>query len=156
MHPAILPAAFAFSAAMAMALYVAMRRDKSEFHWLLLGVLASLMVWTLGSLFRFSVESEEGLIASLRLVFLGFFAVPPLWLMLAARYARFRPIGEHRGVHAALLVPSFVGYLAMLTNEGHRLVIRDVSFHALESGAPTWAGPVFWVMIAWSLPICSN
>jgi len=41
MHPAILPAALAFSAAAAMALYVGLRREKSEFHWLLLAILGA-------------------------------------------------------------------------------------------------------------------
>ena len=51
---------------------------------------AALLIWTLGVICRYSVQTQAGLEASLRLVFLGVFTAPTLWLLLAARYARVR------------------------------------------------------------------
>ena len=88
MHPAILPAALALAAATGMALYVAMQRDKNELHWMLLALLASLAIWTGGTLIRFSVQDEVALGRALHVLFLGVFLTPPLWLLVAARYSR--------------------------------------------------------------------
>ncbi len=150
MHPAILPAALAFSAATAMAAYVAQRRDKTDLHWLLLGVLGALMIWTTGTLFRFSVTSQDGLIASLRLAFLGILLVPPFWLLLAAHYARVRGIPASRATWPRWMAPSLLAYVALLTNEGHHLFLRDATFETLMQGPRAWAGPAFWAAIAWS------
>ncbi len=144
MHPAILPAALAFGASAVLAAMVALRRNKGALHWLLLALLASVQIWTLGVICRFSVSSQEGLEVSLRLIFLGIFTAPPLWLLLAGRYAQTRILCESRGAIIALFVPSFVAYLALLTNAGHHWVIREVSFEALEAGGAAWSGPIFW------------
>ena len=133
-HPAILPASLAFGTAAALAVVVALRRDRTALQWLLLALLTALMIWTLGVICRYSVRSQEGLEASLRLLFLGIFTAPPLWLLLAGRYARVRLLCESRGWTIGLLVPSAVGYLALLTNAGHHLVMQEVSFEVLEGG----------------------
>ena len=149
MHPAILPAALAFATSAVLMGVVALRRDKAALHWLLLALLASLLVWTFGVICRFSVTSQAGLEASLRLVFLGIFTTPPLWLLLAGRYAQVPALCERRGVIAAIWVPSLLGYAALLTNSGHHLVMTDVSFEALEGGGLAWSGPVFWAYVPW-------
>jgi PAS domain S-box-containing protein len=150
MHPAILPAALALAVASAMALYVGLRREKSGLHWLLLSLLGSLMVWTTGNIFRFSVSTDAGLVASLRIIFLGVLAAPPLWLLLAARYARLRMVLEPRVVFVALIVPSLLAYIALLTNEAHHLILRKVEIQQLTHGDWTWAGPAFWALLAWA------
>jgi PAS domain S-box-containing protein len=149
MHPAILPASLAFGTAASLAVAVALRRDKTPLHWLLLSLLGSLLIWTLGAICRYSVHTQAGLEASQRLVFLGVFSVPPLWLLLAGRYARVRPLCESRGWMIALLAPSAAAYLALLTNAGHHLVIRTVSFEALDAGGLAFAGPLLWVYLPW-------
>lgn len=150
MHPAILPAALVFSVALAMAAYVFSQREKSRMHWLMLCCHASLMVWTLGTMLRFSVTTQAGLHGSLRLVFLGVFVTPPFWTALAATYARLR-IAERRGFYVALFAPAALAYVALLTNDMHGLMIREESFQALEAGGSAWAGPAFWVFLgcAW-------
>jgi PAS domain S-box-containing protein len=150
MHPAILPAALALAAASAMAVYVGSRRERSSLHWLLLALLGSLMVWTTGSIFRYSVTSEGGLVASIRIIFLGVLAAAPLWLLLAARYARLRIVLEPRVVFVALIVPSVLAYMALLTNEGHHLILRKVSIGGRDHGDWAWAGPAFWALLAWA------
>jgi PAS domain S-box-containing protein len=150
MHPAIPLAALGLVSASAMACYVALRREKTELHWLLLALLVSLVVWTAGVIFRFSVASPAGLEAALRLVFLGVFTTPPLWVLVAVVYARPGGALERRGVWVALGLPSALAYLALLTNEAHHLVVREVSFEVMEAGGRVWGGPIFWVFIAWA------
>ena len=149
-HPAILPASLAFATSAVLTAVVALRRNKNALHWLLLALLASLEVWTLGVVCRFSVSSQAGLEASLRLIFLGIFTTPPLWLLLAGRYAQVPALCERRGVIALLFVPSLLAYAALLTNSGHHQVMREVSFEALEGGGIAWSGPVFWAFMPWS------
>jgi PAS domain S-box-containing protein len=150
MHPAIPVAALSLAASAALFGYVGLHRDKSDLHWRLLALLLALMVWTTGTLCRFSVASEAGLRASLHLIFLGVFATPPLWLALAARYARPRGLAERREVLVLVQIPSALAYLALLTNDAHHLVMREVGFAVLERGARAWAGPVFWAFLAWA------
>ena len=150
MHPAIPLAALGLVPALAMVCYVALRREKTELHWLLVALLVSLVTWTSGVIFRFSVSSPEGLEAALRLVFLGVFTTPPLWLLVAVVYSRPGGVLERRGVWVALGLPSALAYLALLTNEAHHLVIREVSFEAMEAGGRAWGGPIFWVFMAWA------
>jgi hypothetical protein len=149
-HPAILPASLAFVTAAAIAVVVVLRRDKASLHWLLLGLLSALMIWTLGVVCRYSVQTPHGLEASRRLLFLGVFTAPPLWLLLAGHYARVRRLSESRGWTIALLAPAAVGYLALLTNAGHHLVMRTVSFESAGAGGMAWAGALMWVYLPWS------
>jgi PAS domain S-box-containing protein len=150
MHPAIPLAALGLVSASVMACYVALRREKTELHWLLVALLVSLGVWTAGVIFRFSAASPVGLEAALRLVFLGVFTTPPLWILVAVVYSRPGGILERRGVWVALGIPSALGYLALLTNEAHHLVVREVSFEAMEAGGRVWGGPIFWVFMVWT------
>ena len=76
--------------------------------------------------------------------------------MLAARYVGLGVLRQRREFYVALLVPSALAYFALLTNEGHRLLMREVSFDALERGASAWAGPVFYAFIAWSYALSAG
>jgi PAS domain S-box-containing protein len=150
MHPAILPAALVFGTVASLAVAVALRREKTPLHWWLLSLHCALLIWTMGSICRYSVQTQAGLEASLRLLFLGVLTAPTLWLLLAARYARVRLLCESRGWTIALLAPSALGYLGLLTNAGHHLMLRTVSFEALEAGGVAWAGPLLRAHFAWS------
>jgi len=150
MHPAVLPAALAFTASLAMAIYVGRRREQTELHRILVALLIALMLWTAGAVCRFSVTTQAGLEASLQLLFLGVFTVPPLWLLFAAHYARIPRLTRHRGLWIPLMVPSLVAWAVLLTNHGHGLMIRDLSFHAMRAGGRAWAGPAFWAFLVWA------
>jgi len=133
-----------------MALYVALQRPKTELHWLLLALLGSLAVWTGGSMLRFSAQDTVALERALNLMFLGLLATPPLWLLVAARYCRAELFMQRRQLWVEVALPSAAVYLAMLSNDQHHLVMREVSFEALEAGGLAWAGPVFWAFVAWA------
>jgi two-component system sensor histidine kinase HupT/HoxJ len=153
MHPAVLPAALAFSAALAMAIYVGRHREQTELHRILVALLIALMLWTGGAVCRFTVTTQAGLEASLQLLFLGVFTVPPLWLLFAAHYARVRLLERHRNLWIPLMVPSLAAWATLLTNHGHGLMIRDLSFEAMRAGGRAWAGPAFWAFLAWAYSV---
>lgn len=140
----------ALATAAALAVYVATRRERSDLRALLLALLGALVCWTGGSVLRFSVDSPEGLEAALRLIFLGLFATSPTLLFVAASQTRDAGWLARRSVRVGLGLPSFFAYLAVLTNDAHGLVMREISFAALEAGGAAWAGPVFWASIGWS------
>jgi PAS domain S-box-containing protein len=148
MHPAQMAALVSCTASSAMAAYVGTRRHKTGFHWLLLSVLTALILWTGGIALRWSVTTPAGLAAALQLVYAGVLATPPLWLLLALRYA-----GEERLVRRwapVLLFPSWLTYLALVTNEGHELFVRRVGFEEMAAGPRLWGGPLFWTFLAWA------
>ncbi len=150
MQTAFLPAALAFGAAVCMAAYVGLRRDKTELHWLMLALFVSLAVWTCGTMLRLSATDLGELRAALRVGYLGVFAAPPLWLLVAAQYSRTEAFVGRRERWAGLALPSALAYVALLTNDAHHLVVRELSFEALAGGGVAWAGPVFWIFLAWA------
>ena len=80
MYPAIVPALLTLCASLAMAGYLSARRHKEPLHWMLLGYLAGLVLWTGGLLARFTVATEAGLAVSLRIVFTGVLVATAFWL----------------------------------------------------------------------------
>jgi two-component system sensor histidine kinase HupT/HoxJ len=148
MHPAILLAMLSFGATAVMAIYVASRAHKSVFHWLLLALLGGILLWTSGSLLRFSTSSESTLRAALDLMFAGILLTSTLWLAVAAHHTRSR-IAQRPTAWLLVFAPPAALFLALLTNDGHRLVLRKISFASLEAGPAAFAGPLFWVLMAW-------
>lgn len=149
MHPAIAAASLTLASALGLAAYVATRAERDSRNRGILAVLGVLVVWTVGTLCRFSSTSETGLWASLHLVFFGIFFSSPLWLVSSLQNAR-HPIAERPEFRAALLVPSALAFTAFLTNDAHQLVMREVSFAALARGGTAWAGPLFWLYLCWA------
>jgi PAS domain S-box-containing protein len=150
--PALLIHGFTVLLAVAIALRVGARRDKSDLHWLLLAVLASAVLWSTGEGVRAVVDAPVWRRAALRVSFLGVMALPAFWLLLAGRYARVTWLVGRPGIYAVLLAPSVAGYLALLTNDAHHGIIREVFGPA--PGPRSWAGPFFWIFLVWAY-VCS-
>jgi two-component system sensor histidine kinase HupT/HoxJ len=149
MHPAMLLAMLSFGATAVMAVYVATRANKSVFQWLLLALLGGILLWTSGSLLRFSTSSVSTLRAALDLIFSGILLASTLWLVVSAHYTRSH-IALRPTAWLLVFAPPAVLFLALLTNDGHRLVLRKISFASLEAGPAAFAGPLFWVFMAWA------
>ena len=116
MHLILLPVLLTFAAALTLAAYVAFRRQKTIFHWLLIGLMASIAIWTSGTLLRFSVSTEAGLQIALGLIFGGILLTAPLWLLVCARNAQVSAL-LRPGPVALLWLPAGLLYLALLTND---------------------------------------
>ncbi len=147
MQPTPIESAATFVVLAAVAIYVALRRERTGVHWLLLMLLAAMMIWTGGLAVFWLAEDGPRVRAGLVTAFLGVFMVPPCWLMLAAHQTNLRVFDQRPGWLIAALVPSAMSALAVVTNAGHRLFIRDFDRDALTGPALQWAGPVFWVAI---------
>jgi hypothetical protein len=128
-------------AVLTMAIYVGLRREKQAFHWLLCGFSFSLVIWLSGSIVRQTLPTQEGLRIGIHLIYTGLLTVPPLWLLLAAHHARSRVLS---GLAPAVLVafPSALFFLALLTNDGHRLRCAS-SRRGVRDGPSSFAGPLF-------------
>jgi PAS domain S-box-containing protein len=137
-------------ASLAMGLYVGLRRDKQTFHWLLCGICVSLTIWLSGSIVRQTVPTPEGLRIAIPLIYTGVFTAPPLWLLLAAHHARSWPLGSMHALALIAVIPSALFLLALLTNDGHRLLLREFSLAAMDRGPSAFAGPLFWVFVTWA------
>jgi signal transduction histidine kinase len=148
-YPAIGPALLTLCASLAMAGYLIARRHKDPLHWMLLGYLAGLVLWTGGLLARFTATSERDLALSLRAVFVGILLASAFWLLTALAYVGGRAARVR--VNPALIVGvvSSLLALALFTNDGHRLFLRKVDFASIGAGPPAYAGPLFWVFLVW-------
>jgi signal transduction histidine kinase len=72
--------------------------------------------------------------------------------VLAAHRRRLRRQRRARAPNPGLAVAvvSSLFALAMFTNDGHRLFLRKVDFATVNAGPPGYAGPVFWLFLAWA------
>ena len=150
MHPAVPQAAATLAFASALALSMGLRREHWSVHRYLLGILAGLVIWTVGALVRFGSGDEAGLILGWRLLFAGVGLVGPLWVLLAARYARVEPLRRHPALGALSFVPLGLSYAALWSNDLHHLFARGTSRALLAQGVRAWAGPFFWLFVGWS------
>jgi signal transduction histidine kinase len=150
MHPAIGPALVTLCVSLAMAVYIVARRHKEPLHWMLLGYLAGLSLWTGGVLARFTVTTPESLVVALRVVFVGIMLASAFWLLTAMAYARGRAArtGMHPGVVVGVVSSLFL--LSLFTNDGHRLFMRKIDFESVEAGPQVFGGPLFWAFLAWA------
>jgi two-component system sensor histidine kinase HupT/HoxJ len=148
-HPAIGPALLTLLSSLAMALYVLVRRHKEPLHWMLLGKLAGIMLWTGGVVARYSVTTPEALAVSVRVILTGVLLASVFWLLTALAYAGERAVRARGNVAIGVLMVSALFALALFTNDGHRLFLRKVDFPSVQAGPGAYVGPVFWVYLAW-------
>jgi len=146
----LLTATLCWLVTLTMALYVGLRREKQAFHWLVCGLSLALTIWLSGTIVRLTVPTLDGLRIGIHLVYTGVLTVPPLWLLLAADHARSRLLTFGPSAILLVLFPSALFFLALLTNDGHRLMLREFNFAGFEGGPKVFAGPLFWVFIAWA------
>jgi signal transduction histidine kinase len=148
-QPHILESALTCLSAAATALYVASRRQRGPTHWLVLAVLGSVVLWSGGIALRRTFPEAPASPLFTTIAFLGVFALPPFWLLLAARFTRVELFEERPALRFAIAVPSALSFLALLTNPGHRLFIRDLSVQSLSRGPLYYGGPLFWPATIW-------
>ena len=150
MFPAIGPALLTLCASLAMAGYLIARRHKEPLHWMLLGYLAGLVLWTGGVLARFTVTTPESLGVALCVVFVGILLASAFWLLTAMAYSGGRAARGRTTPGLVVGVVTSLFLLALFTNDGHRLFLRKIDFASVEAGPPAYAGPIFWVFLTWA------
>ena len=136
-------------AALAMAMYLLARRHKEPLHWMLLGYLAGLGLWTGGVIARFTVASEAELAVALRLVFTGVLIASSFWLLTAMAYLGGRAAPWH---HPAFVRRSRV--VAVRARAVHQRrtspLPRQDRLRDGDGRAALHGGPLFWAYLAWA------
>ncbi len=148
MFGATLQAALTLLVAAVLATYVQLRARSAPLRLPLLALLVALIVWSGGVIWRFAATDVRVAFAGLVVTWIGVATVPPLWLLLAARYARIRSLEQRPALAIALFVPSLFALLAVATTREHQLFFRDFSPRGLPQ-----RGPLFYAYLAFAYPM---
>jgi signal transduction histidine kinase len=149
MHPAVLPAIATFGACSALAGGLLASRARDSQRDALLALLASLAIWSAGSLLRVTASDAESARAALAVLFIGSFFAPALWFLAMLELARPRASAAP-WTRFVWLAPSALLYLGYATNDAHRLVVAHPDPALLAEGPSAWAGPLYWVFVAYA------
>lgn len=150
MHPSVLQCLFVLSVAIFIFAYVSFRSRWNLLHWLLAGVMISLMMWALGESMRWLSSEKFFYSAGIYIHYYGIMSLVPLWVLLALKYARVRLLEANPQVIVLISAPSVIAYVALLTNGLHHLLIKDISPAAMMESMLVWAGPALWFFVIWS------
>lgn len=146
MHGATIEAAATLLLAAALAVYVALRPARSGLRGWLLGVLGALAVWSTGVIWRFTAADDASAFRGYLFGWLGIVSVAPLWLMLAAAYARLPLLEDRPRLALAAFAPSVLAWAALATNESHHLFLLEFSREHVVRG------PLFYAWLLFSYP----
>lgn len=146
MEPGAILAVVTTLSCVGLAVQFGLQRENPRMANGVVAVLASLAVWSTGSALHILFGGSEWRDAARRVVFLGSFATPSLWLLLALHHAAPRLVRGRTGVTVAVLTPAALFYVAALTNASHGWIVRPDATDA--PGVASWAGPLAWVFIA--------
>jgi PAS domain S-box-containing protein len=150
MHPAVIPALATFGASLAFAGALLWSRARDAKRDALVALLASLAIWSAGSLLRFTAADPESIRSALGVLFLGSFFAPALWFLAMLEVARPLPSAKRR-LRLAWLAPSALLFLAYATNDAHRLVVANPDPALLVRGPGAWAGPLYWAFTPYAV-----
>ncbi len=134
-------------------IYLASRAERTQLHGLLMALAAALGLWSAG--YAVFLMSPPGPVAQFAMMtlFLGVFATPPIWVLLATHHTHLDIFDEQPGWLIGLLVPPAMTALAVVTNPGHRLFIRDFDPELMRLHPEQWAGPLFWIGLGWAITL---
>ena len=142
MFGATLQAALTLLVAAVLATFVQLRARPAPLRVPLLALLVALVVWSAGVIWRFAATDARSAFAGLVLTWIGVATVPPLWFLMAARYARVRSLERRPALAIALFVPSVLTLVAVATTLKHQLFFRTFIPH----GVPV-RGPLFYAYL---------
>jgi PAS domain S-box-containing protein len=140
----------ALLASAAIAYVATRRRQRTSVHWLLMLVLGLVAIWTGGMVFMYGSSSDAIVRFGLTISFLGAAGLGPAWLLLALSFARRHILERSPGFVVAVSVPSALFFLALVTNDGHRMFAHSLRAADLQAGPLQWAGPLYWASLVWS------
>lgn len=145
MFGAILQAAATVLLAITVAVYIGLHPDRSAARAPLMGMLAALAAWSLGVIWRLTAPDDATAFAGFVFGWAGIVALPPLWVLLGARYARVRIFEQWPLLAWGIFAPSILAWLALASNDSHHLFYREFTQTSQERG------PLFhaWVLCAY-------
>ena len=145
MSGAILQAAATVLLATTVAVYIGLHPERSPARAPLLGMLAALVCWSAGVIWRLTAPDDPSAFTGFVFGWAGIVALPPLWVLLGARYARVRILEQRPLLALAAFVPSILAWLALASNDWHHLFYREFARTSQERG------PLFhaWILCAY-------
>jgi signal transduction histidine kinase len=126
-----------------LAFVVMAKRPSRSVNIPLLALLAGILVWSGGAVWRAEPVDHQQMMAAHHLVFLGVNTVPVAWLLLALAATRVELLGTRPSRAFWLALPGLLLYIAFVTNPAHGR-FATIEFETFERG------PLFWAMIAWA------
>ena len=147
MFGAVVQAAATLLLATSLAVYLCLRSARSSLRGPLLGVLAALVLWSIGVIWRFTASSEASAYHGFVLGWLGVASLPPLWLLLGARFARIQALEQRPLLALAAFVPSGLAWIALASNDLHHLFLTSFTRTSMERG------PLFFAWMTWAYPM---
>jgi PAS domain S-box-containing protein len=145
MFGATLQAALTLLVAAVLATFVQLRARHAPLRVPLISLLVALIVWSGGVIWRFAATDAHGAFQGLVFTWIGVATVPPLWFLMAARFARVRSIERRPALALALFVPSILTLLALATTSKHQLFFRTFVPHGLPE-----RGPLFYAYLVFA------
>jgi PAS domain S-box-containing protein len=131
--------------------WVAKRANRNELRGPLLAVLGFLIAWMSGRGLMETPDADGLARVGLMVSYFGACGLGPAWLVLCARFTRSQLFERQPGLFAVAGVPPAIAYLAMLTNEGHRLWADSLDPQLMRTSPADWGGPIFWMALAWQI-----
>lgn len=120
-------------------------RARRVFVWLL----ASIVAWSGGVAAARTLDEPSDVNFWVRVSFLGIFSLPPAWFALGRHLTRRGGRDLSSTGLVLLTLPSIAFAATMLTNHHHHLYMRAPELIG-SHGPLDWAGPAFWLWVAWS------
>lgn len=152
MDPQILHCAAASGVAIVVGVYAATRSEHDEVCGPVFALMVAVAIWTAGLAVRSLVTGSTASAAAFDAHYVGSVAIPPLWLLLAARMTRTRLSSR---LAFWLAAPSVVAYAAALTNPVHHLYY-SVDVPRLGQSLSVAATPASWAFVTWSYLLIST
>jgi PAS domain S-box-containing protein len=143
MFGATIQAALTILVAAPLATYVRLRAGPTPLRTPLLALILALITWSAGVILRFSARSDEDAYFGILVTWAGAMCTPPLWALLAARWARLRPFESRPRLAFVLFIPGALAWLTVASNPWHHLFFRTFSAHR-----PATFGPLFYAHLA--------
>jgi PAS domain S-box-containing protein len=138
-------------AAAALTVYAFRQPRGAGTQWLIASLMVLIVPWSAGIALEHRATSDEAVQLGFTLANIGALWMAPIWFLVAARYSRLSVFEERYGTTLALVVPTAILALAIVTNPGHRLFANDLRLGTYAFGPLYWAGPLYWMFIAWNL-----
>jgi PAS domain S-box-containing protein len=145
MFGATLQAALTLLVAAVLATFVQLRARHAPLRVPLLSLLVALIVWSGGVIWRFAATDARSAFVGLVFTWIGVATVPPLWFLMAARFARVRSIERRPALAITLFVPSLLTLIAVATTLKHQLFFRTFVPHGLPE-----RGPLFYAYLVFA------
>lgn len=140
----IVQCAIAVPIILGLVIYTVMRRDRSPLHRMMVLLLASIIPWIGGLLFKLVAADSTWRLIGLHAEQLAIFVMPPLFLVTMAHFSRLRSLELGRPLTTVMFTLPFTFAVLYVTDPWHGLFFGNREL-ALQGVHPEqWGGTLYW------------